>query len=243
MTKKDPAQNRLDPRENPMNHCYPFINTPLPYGYDALEPFIDEKTMHLHHDKHLQAYIDNLNKLLKDAPTLQSFSLEELISCCLPVPRHLQISIRNNAGGVYNHQFYFAGMKPNCRYGRRGPDAREKGCGRKNPAACSLFDAMSRQFGSREIFQTQFKEAALSVFGSGYAWLVAENGRLKITTSANQDTPLSKGRRPILNIDVWEHAYYLKHYNVRAAYIDDWFHVINWSAAQEHFDELSHYRK
>ena len=180
MTKKDPAQNRLDPRE---------------------------KTMHPHHD------------------------------------RHLQISIRNNAGGVFNHQFYFAGMKPHCRYGRRGPDAREKGCGRKNPAACSLFNAMSRQFGSREIFQTQFKEAALSVFGSGYAWLVAENGRLKITTSANQDTPLSKGRRPILNIDVWEHAYYLKHYNVRAAYIDDWFHVINWSAAQEHFDELSHYRK
>ena len=151
-----------------MNNYYPFINTPLPYAYDALEPFIDEKTMHLHHDRHLQTYIDNLNGFLEENPSLQNYSLEELLTMW-----------------------------------------------------CN--------------FRSQFKTAALSVFGSGYAWLVSDNGVLKIVTSSNQNTPIHQSRTLLLNIDVWEHAYYLKHYNLRAAYIDDWFHVVNWEKAAERF--------
>ena len=201
------------------NNYYPFVNTPLPYLYNGLEPFIDEETMHLHHDRHLQTYIDNLNRFLEENPALQQFSLEELLSIWRRLPCHLQAPLRNNAGGVYNHRFYFNGMTP-------------------PGSPCSaprLFEAMSRQFGSPEKFQAQFKEAALSVFGSGYAWLVLDRGCLRIVTSANQDTPLFHSRTLILNIDVWEHAYYLKHYNVRAAYIDDWFRVINWEVVEKRF--------
>lgn len=205
------------------NNYYPFVNTPLPYLYNGLEPFIDEETMHLHHDRHLQTYIDNLNRFLEENPALQQFSLEELLSIWRRLPCHLQAPLRNNAGGVYNHRFYFNGMTP-------------------PGSPCSaprLFEAMSRQFGSPEKFQAQFKEAALSVFGSGYAWLVLDRGCLRIVTSANQDTPLFHSRALILNIDVWEHAYYLKHYNLRAAYIDDWFRVVNWKTAEARFAEAS----
>lgn len=205
------------------NNYYPFVNTPLPYLYNGLEPFIDEETMHLHHDRHLQTYIDNLNRFLEENPALQQFSLEELLSIWRRLPCHLQAPLRNNAGGVYNHRFYFNGMTP-------------------PGSPCSaprLFEAMSRQFGSPEKFQAQFKEASLSVFGSGYAWLVLDRGCLKIVTSVNQDTPLFHSRALILNIDVWEHAYYLKHYNLRAAYIDDWFRVVNWKTAEARFAEAS----
>lgn len=205
------------------NNYYPFVNTPLPYLYNGLEPFIDEETMHLHHDRHLQTYIDNLNRFLEENPALQQFSLEELLSIWRRLPCHLQAPLRNNAGGVYNHRFYFNGMTP-------------------PGSPCSaprLFEAMSRQFGSPEKFQAQFKEAALSVFGSGYAWLVLDRGCLRIVTSANQDTPLFHSRTLILNIDVWEHAYYLKHYNLRAAYIGDWFRVVNWKTAEARFAEAS----
>lgn len=202
-----------------MNSHYPFVNTPLPYAYDALEPFIDEKTMHLHHDRHLQTYIDNLNRLLEENPALQRYSLEQLLSVWRRLPCHLRIPVRNNAGGVYNHRFYFDGLS-------------EPGVSRPAPR---LFQEMTRQFGSPENFKTQFKDAALSVFGSGYAWLLSDRGTLKIVTSANQDTPWGGALTPVLNIDVWEHAYYLKHYNVRAAYIDDWFRVINWEQAECRF--------
>lgn len=200
-----------------MNNYYPFINTPLPYAYDALEPYIDEKTMHLHHDRHLQTYIDNLNKLLEENPALQQFSLEELLTRWCRLPQHLQVPVRNNAGGVFNHRFYFDSMK-------------EPGTPCQAPR---LFDEMSLRFKSPEDFKSQFKEAALSVFGSGYAWLVSHGGRLKIITTANQNTPPLNSMTPLLTIDVWEHAYYLKHYNMRAAYIDDWFHVINWEVVEE----------
>ena len=202
-----------------MNHFYPFVNTPLPYAYNALEPYIDEKTLHLHHDRHLQTYIDNLNKLMDENPALQQFSLEELLTRWCRLPQHLQIPVRNNAGGVFNHRFYFDSMK-------------EPGTSCQTPR---LFDAMSLQFKSPEDFKSQFKEAALSVFGSGYAWLVSHVGRLKIITTANQNTPPLNTMTPLLNIDVWEHAYYLKHYNVRAAYIDDWFRVINWEVVEKRF--------
>lgn len=202
-----------------MNSFYPFVNTPLPYAYDALEPYIDEKTMRLHHDRHLQTYIDNLNKLLEENPALQQFSLEELLTRWCRFPQHLQIPVRNNAGGVFNHRFYFNSMK-------------------KTGTPCQaprLFSEMSHQFKSPENFKARFKEAALSVFGSGYAWLVSHGGQLKIITTANQNTPPLNSMTPLLTIDVWEHAYYLKHYNVRAAYIDDWFRVINWEVLEERF--------
>ena len=202
-----------------MNNFYPFVNTPLPYAYNALEPYIDEKTMRLHHDRHLQTYIDNLNKLLEENPALQQFSLEELLTRWCRLPQHLQIPVRNNAGGVFNHRFYFNSMK-------------EPGAPCEAPR---LFDGMSLQFKSPEDFKSQFKEAALSVFGSGYAWLVSHGGRLKIITTANQNTPPLNSMTLLLNIDAWEHAYYLKHYNMRAAYIDDWFHLINWEAVEGRF--------
>ena len=202
-----------------MNNYYPFVNTPLPYAYNALEPYIDEKTMHLHHDRHLQTYIDNLNHFLKENPSLQKFSLEELLSMWRRLPCHLQAPLRHNAGGVFNHRFYFNSMT------RPGSSC----------SAPRLFEAMSCQFGSQENFKAQFKEAVLSVFGSGYAWLLLDRGCLKIVTSENQNTPPLYSRTLLLNIDVWEHAYYLKHYTLRADYIDDWFRVVNWNKAEERF--------
>ena len=198
------------------NEYYPFVNLPLPYAYDALEPYIDEKTMHLHHDKHLQTYIDNLNKVLDAHPELQSLSLTELLKYLSRMPADVQQPIRNNGGGVYNHRFYFALLT--------NPSEGE--------AVGHLGEAITRTFGSFQNFKEQFKQAALSVFGSGYAWLVLNNGRLEIMTTANQNTSIELRLGPILAIDVWEHAYYLKHYNVRADYIDDWFKVVNWEQAE-----------
>lgn len=197
------------------NERYPFVNLPLPYAYDAMEPFIDEKTMHLHHDKHLQTYVDNLNAALNDRPDLQNLTLEQLLkgACRLPAP------IRNSAGGVYNHRFYFNGLSNPSQAGPRG----------------KLAGAIDRQFGSLDSFRQEFKKAALSVFGSGYAWLVHDRCGLKLMTTANQDTPLEKGLCPILTIDVWEHAYYLKHFNVRAGYVDDLLSIINWDQAEQIF--------
>jgi len=202
-----------------MNKHYKFINTPLPYAYDAMEPYIDEKTMRLHHDRHLQTYIDNLNDTLGKYPQYQCRTLEQLItnaSCLSCLPKDIQINIKNNSGGVFNHQFYFANLSnPTSLY----------------PTGI-LGESIKNEFGSYMSFQNRFKTAALSVFGSGYAWLVVNAaGKLCITTTQNQDTPLQLGLVPVLNIDVWEHAYYLKHYNKRADYIDDWFHVVNWNNA------------
>lgn len=203
-----------------MNLCYPFINPPLPYAYDALEPFIDKKTMHLHHDKHLQTYIDNLNEILSHYPQYQNLSLEQLLRCADYMPCDIKTKIKNNAGGVYNHIFFFNNMSPL----------------ETNYYSFTLADYIDNSFGSYEAFKEKFTDAALSVFGSGYAWLV-QNAchKLKIITTANQNTPLTLNLCPILSIDVWEHAYYLKHYNKRIDYIDDWFHVINWESASNHF--------
>lgn len=199
---------------------YPFINTPLPYDYDALEPYIDEKTMHLHHDRHLQTYIDNLNAALKDQPSLQCLTLEQLIRRAPRLPRDIAVPIHRNAGGVYNHRFYFEGMTP---------------CAQMQPSGAIEY-AILKCFGSLSALKEKLDAAAKSVFGSGYAWLVADrNCNLKITTTANQDTPLTMGYKPILNIDVWEHAYYLKHYNMRADYIDAWWNVADWEKAEERF--------
>jgi Fe-Mn family superoxide dismutase len=201
-----------------MNEHYPFVNPPLPYAYDALEPYIDTKTMYLHHDRHLQTYIDNLNSALKDYPELQNRSLEQLIYNADALPAAIRQSVINNGGGVYNHIFYFNGMSNSETRSRAG----------------MLYNAIVRDFGSAEKFYDAFKKQALSVFGSGYAWLVVDQGgKLKIVTSANQNTPIVQNLCPVAAIDVWEHAYYLKHYNERAAYIDDWLNVANWERAGE----------
>lgn len=196
-----------------MNEHYPFVNPPLPYAYDALEPYIDARTMMLHYNRHLQTYVDNLNRILKNYPQYQSFSLEGLLLYQSSLPSEIQIPVHNNAGGVYNHIFFFSNLK--------APDSQ------KLSLPCSTF--INSVFGSFDAFLDAFRKAALSVFGSGYAWLVMDmTGRLNIITTANQDTPLPQNLFPLLNLDVWEHAYYLKHYNNRDDYITDWFHVIDW---------------
>lgn len=208
-----------------MNQHYPFINTPLPYSYNAMEPYIDAKTMMLHHDRHLQTYIDNLNAALKNYTQLHGWTLEQLIVNVPSLPAEIQTSVKNNGGGVFNHRFYFANLT--------------------NPASSRpispLREAIIREFGNFVGFQKQLTEAALSVFGSGYAWLVVNaEGRLKIITTPNQDTPLPLNLCPVMNLDVWEHAYYLKHYNLRADYIDDWFHVLNWDNANANYMRCFH---
>lgn len=203
-----------------MNEHYPFVNPPLPYAYDALEPFIDTKTMELHHDRHLQTYVNNLNAVLKPYPEYHGLSLTQLLLYPDLLPASIRTAVKNNAGGVYNHIFFFSTM--------RAPSS-------KLPEN-ALTARISRQFGSMEAFQKAFSDAALSVFGSGYAWLVrASHGQLKIVTTANQDTPLPESLCPILALDVWEHAYYLKHYNKRTDYISNWFYVADWDQAGKNF--------
>lgn len=211
-----------------MSEHYKFINNPLPYAYNALEPYIDEKTMRIHHDKHLQTYIDNLNNTLSEYPQFQNWTLGQLIMNVPSLPDEIQTAIKNNAGGVFNHQFYFANLASSD-----SASSRPTGM---------LSESIKNEFGSYESFQNQFKKAALSVFGSGYAWLVVNaTGQLRIITTPNQDTPLPLGMCPVLNIDVWEHAYYLKHYNKRADYIDDWFHVVNWNNANRNYMHCFNY--
>lgn len=208
-----------------MNEHYPFENPPLPYAYDALEPYIDAKTMHLHHDRHLQTYVNHLNEVLLPHPVLHDKPITFLLTHPTLLPCGIQIPIKNNAGGVYNHIFYFSGLTPDV----------------DTPVPQPLSAFLTESFGSVEKFKEKFKSAALSVFGSGYAWLIAEpSGRLCIFVTKNQDTPLPTGFFPLLNIDVWEHAYYLKHYNERDAYIDDWFHVANFSQANQNLLSFLH---
>lgn len=198
------------------NNCYPFVNLNLPYDYGALEPFIDEKTMHLHHDRHLQSYINNLNSVLENCSHLQKLSLNQLLMNPSVLPKGKRTEILNNAGGIYNHRFFFDMMTPSSA---------------KLPSA-DLEKSICACFGSFEHFKEKFKAAAMSVFGSGYAWLVLDKGRLRIMTTANQNTPVPLYVTPLLCIDVWEHAYYLKHYNLRTDYIDAWFNVIDWQKAE-----------
>lgn len=209
-----------------MNEHYPFTNPPLPYAYDALEPYIDAKTMELHHDKHLQAYVDNLNNALKNYPDYQLLSLEQLLLYIFRLPADIRIPVWNNAGGVFNHIFYFSQLAPPETIPTVIPQP--------------LLSALNHSFESMDGFKKALSDAALSVFGSGYAWLVLTPvGKLQIITTANQDTPLPLGLCPVLNLDVWEHAYYLKHFNVRADYIKDWFSVINWEQANQNLISCS----
>ncbi len=208
-----------------MNEHFPFVNAPLPYKYDALEPYITTQTLYLHHDRIQQKDVQMLNEILKDYPELQNLSLEELLSDPGSLPEEIRQSIIDYGGGAYSHLLYFNGMTNSM----------------TRFQADTLYPAILRDFGNVENLFSEFKIAALSVFGSGNAWLVTDpDGRLIIITAPNQDTPLLQNLCPIAVIDVWEHAYYLKNYNDRSAYIEDWFHVISWEIADELYRKCLH---
>lgn len=202
------------------NDTYPYVNLPLPYALNALEPYIDTKTMEIHYGRQLPAYINRLNAILKDFPELQSMTLEELIVSSEDLYQNgLKVPVQNYAGGVYNHRFYFNGMAPPSNLSPRG----------------ILFEMIESQYGNYTSFKEVFKFEGMKVFGSGYAWLVYDDGVLRIVTTPNQNNPIAQGYCPILALDVWEHAYFLKHYNLRANYIEDWFRVINWDEATKNY--------
>ena len=202
-------------------HCYPFKLFQLPYEFNALEPYIDTKTMEIHLNRHLKSYTDKLNAALKPFNELHCWSLERFLCNLSNLPVKLRSDVRNNGGGVYNHIYYFMSMSPS---GRRIPDG-------------ALEIKIDQCFGNWEKFKARFKQSALDLFGSGYLWLVSDRrGHLKILHTANQDAPISRGFCPIFTIDLWEHAYYLKHYNDRASYIDDWFAVLNAEFAEENYN-------
>ena len=198
---------------------YPFQLEPLPYSYDALEPFIDQSTLHFHHDKHLQTYVDNLNKTLAPYPQLHNKTLEELLCNLDDIPADIRTAVQNNGGGVYNHQLYFASMH-------------KSNSVEKHPHG-EIAAKIAECFGFYDVFKTKLKEAALGQFGSGYAWLVYDNGSLEIVKTPNQNIPPIHCKKPLLLIDVWEHAYYLDYQNRRNAYIDSFFSVIHWNKVEE----------
>ncbi|MDR1567977.1 MAG: superoxide dismutase [Streptococcaceae bacterium] len=194
-----------------------YILPDLPYAYDALEPFFDKETMHLHHDKHHQTYVTNLNAAISKYPELALKSVEALVSDLASVPSDIRLAVQNNGGGHANHSLFWEILAPNA----GGKPTGEIG------------DAITQSFGSFESFKEAFKTAAIGRFGSGWAWLVVSDGALKITSTANQDSPLTDGATPVLGLDVWEHAYYLKYKNVRPDYISAFFELINWDKVNE----------
>jgi Fe-Mn family superoxide dismutase len=199
-----------------------FSLPPLPYGFDALEPYIDAKTMEIHHGKHHQAYVNNLNAALEKAPELQSKSIEELLKNVNSAPEAVRTPIRNNGGGHWNHSFFWRLM---------GPKAGGQPSG-------ALGDAIKSTFGSFDKFKEQFAAAGVGRFGSGWAWLLNDSGKLSITSTPNQDNPLMDGKSAnsvLLGLDVWEHAYYLKYQNRRPDYITAWWNVVNWSDVAKRF--------
>lgn len=194
----------------------------LPYAYAALEPFIDEQTMMIHHDKHHAAYVKNLNDVLVDHSELLELPVEELIADLLQVPEELRGKVRNHGGGHANHTMFWESMAPNAGGEPTG----------------DLKNAIDATFESFANFREKFSSVALGRFGSGWAWLCADKGRLIIEDTANQDSPLMEGRMPLLGLDVWEHAYYLKYKNVRADYIKNWWNVVNWAEVEKRFGQV-----
>ena len=190
----------------------------LPYDYNALEAAIDEQTMHLHHDKHHATYVTNLNAALEKHPELGDKSAEDLIRDLNSIPEDIRTAVRNNGGGHVNHTMFWEIMGPN---------------GGGEPTG-AVADAINQSFGSFDEFKKQFNDAGTKRFGSGWVWLVrGGDGKLQITSTANQDNPLSEGQYPILGNDVWEHAYYLRYQNLRAKYLESWWNVVNWDAVNQ----------
>lgn len=196
----------------------------LGYAYDALEPHFDKETMEIHHSKHHQAYVNNANAALESLPEFQNLSAEELIARLGELPADKQTALRNNAGGHANHSFFWKNLKTGTQLGG------------------TLKAAIERDFGSFEAFQAEFEKAAATRFGSGWAWLVVEAGKLKVVSTANQDSPLMGtavagcSGYPLIGLDVWEHAYYLKFQNRRPDYVKEFWNVVNWDEAQRRFD-------
>ena len=196
---------------------------PLPYPFAALEPHIDAKTMEIHHDKHHQAYITNANNALKDYPDLAAKPVEELIANLSAVPEAIRGAVRNNDGGHANHSFFWKIMGPNA-----GGEPKGK-----------LADTIKSTFGGFDQFREKFQAAGVGRFGSGWAWLVLnKQGKLEITSTPNQDNPIMDGLKPVLGVDVWEHAYYLKYQNRRPDYLKAWWNVVNWAAVSQHYETL-----
>jgi Fe-Mn family superoxide dismutase len=198
-----------------MAHSVP----PLPYDYNALEPHIDEQTMRIHHDKHHGAYVTNLNAALEKHPELQNKSIEDLIKGINTVPEDIRTAVRNNGGGHINHTMFWEIMGP----------------GKGGPPTGRIADAIKSTFGDFEKFKAQVNDAGVKRFGSGWAWLNDAGGKLVIESTANQDSPLMEGKKPILGVDVWEHAYYLKYQNRRPDYLAAWWNVVNWDAVNARF--------
>jgi Fe-Mn family superoxide dismutase len=193
----------------------------LPYAPEALEPHIDKMTMEIHHGKHHNAYVTNLNKALEGAPELQNKSLEELLANNLAiVPENIRTAVRNNGGGHLNHSMFWTIMAP----------------GAGGEPVGNLAQAITATFGDFAKFKEKFNAAAATRFGSGWAWLVKAGGKLDIYSTANQDSPVSEGKYPVMGLDVWEHAYYLKYQNRRPDYIGAWWSVVNWKAIEDRFN-------
>ena len=192
----------------------------LPYEYNALEPYIDAQTMTIHHTKHHQAYIDKLNAALEGHAELQSRKLEELLTNLAAVPDTIRTAVRNHGGGHLNHSFFWPIMTPE----------------KQNPEG-EIARAISSTFGSFDKFKEQFSAAAAGHFGSGWAWLAINQGKLEIITTPNQDNPITQHRIPVLGIDVWEHAYYILYKSQRAEYIKNWWNVVNWEQVEKHYKD------
>jgi len=199
----------------------PFSLPPLPYGTDALEPHIDKMTMEIHHGKHHNAYVTNLNKALESAPNLAGKTVEELLANnCAIVPDNIKTAVRNNGGGHINHSMFWTIMRP-------------KGGGQPSGA---LADAISSTFGGFDSFKEKVNAAGATRFGSGWAWLVKDSaGKLDVISTANQDSPIMEGKIPVMGVDVWEHAYYLKYQNRRPDYLAAWWNVVNWPEIEKRF--------
>jgi Fe-Mn family superoxide dismutase len=201
----------------------PITLEPLPFPADALEPYIDKMTMEIHHGKHHAAYVNNLNAALQKAPQLEGRPLHELLENNLAVvPEGIKTAIRNNAGGDHNHRLFWEIMNP---AGKPGP----------TPSG-NLSTALNATFGSFDKFKELFTQAAMGRFGSGWAWLVKRGQKIEVISTANQDSPIMEGAFPVIGLDVWEHAYYLKYQNRRADYVNAWWNVLNWRAAEERFN-------
>lgn len=190
----------------------------LGYEYNALEPYIDETTMRIHHTKHHQAYLDKLNAAIEGKKNLEGKTVEEMLANNIKiVPEEIKTAVRNHGGGHANHSFFWKIMTPTSS---------------KKPVG-DLAKAIDKAFGSFDEFKKKFSDAAMGRFGSGWAWLVVNNGKLEVYSTANQDSPLMEGKKPVLGIDVWEHGYYLKYQNRRQEYIDAWWSVVNWDYPSE----------
>jgi len=200
----------------------PFTLPPLPYAFDALEPHIDARTMEIHHDRHHKAYVDNLNKAIAAFPLFGHKTINDLLTSLDGVPENIRTAVRNNGGGHHNHSLFWQMMK-------KSGGGEPKG---------DVSAALEKNFGNFADFKTKFAEAATKVFGSGWAWLVLHEGKLSVESSPNQDSPISAGKQPLLGLDVWEHAYYLKYQNKRADYIAAWWNVVNWDFVAERYAKL-----